>query len=257
MSCVIHFGGAALLGAFARTHHLIAGDPEPVSVQTTIIALQHREAPKPSPEPRPHRNPVVHASAAHPQTRVEPPSSHAHPPRELAKIVAYAPPAPPKHHPVEHVTTTSSIESDERNFARTLTKLRSENNPIESQQRMAVSAPSGKRYAADFSSVPEASHGGEGYLAPVKSWRDGPYTYYYLRYDVVYPDGSRETGYVPWPVRYLPGQDPFGRGSGEYHIPLPLPLPDFVLSSDTNVKPLIAFCLQHRSQFPSCPIMHD
>jgi len=179
------------------------------------------------------------------------------PPRELAKIVAYAPPAPPKHRPVVHIATSVNITNDEQNFARTLAHLRAQNDPIASQQRSTVSAPAGKRYSTDFSSVPEASHGGEGYLAQVKSWRDGPYMYYYLRYDVVYPDGSRESGYVPWPVRYLAGQDPFARGVGEYHMPLPLPLPDFVLSNDTDLKPLIAFCLHHRSQFPSCPIMHD
>jgi len=252
----VHFGGAALFSSFARAHKLVAGDPEPKVTESTILSIERREPPKPSPEPRKNHAPAPNTAASRPRVRVEPPAAHAVPPRELAKIVAYAPPAPPKHHPT-HISESAKIASDERSFAKALAHLRSENDPIASQQRMAVSAPSGKRYSNDFASVPEASHGGEGYLVPVKSWHDGPYAYYYLRYDVVYPDGSRETGYVPWPVRYLPGQDPFAHGAGQYHIPLPLPLPDFVLSSDTELKPLIAFCLHHRSQFPSCPIMHD
>ena len=177
------------------------------------------------------------------------------PPRELAKIVAFAPPAPPKHRPDVHVSTAENIAKDEVKYAQTIARLRAEDDPIASQQRNAVSPPSGKRYSADFSSVPEATHGGEGYLDPVKTWRDGPYVYYYLRYDVIYPDGTRESGYVPWPVRYLPGEDPFARGI--HHLPLPLPLPDFVLSSDSEIQPLIAFCLHHRREYPSCPIMHD
>jgi hypothetical protein len=72
---------------------------------------------------------------------------------------------------------------------------------------------------------------------------------------VEYEDGTTETGYVPWPIRYLPKDDPFLLH--REHFPLPGPLADFTLPRNTNVHPLIAFCLEHRDELSTCPIEHD
>lgn len=259
LSALAHLFGAAFFNAFVRPRVMLAGDPERVVVSTTTIDIERRErthvrktAPRKSEQPAP-RAQTVPAPAA-PASAKTPPARR----RELAKIVAYAPPAPKEvsRRPVDD--EAARLAADQAHFARTLARLRTSNDPIASQQLNATGSGNGaKRYGADFSSVPDTVHGGEGYLAPVKSWKDGPYTYYYLRYDVVYPDGSRESGYVPWPVRYLAKDDPFAHSTPPYRMPLPVPMADFVPSSDDEMKPLVAFCYRHRAEVPSCPIMHD
>lgn len=260
LSALAHLFGAALFNAFVRPHVLLAGEPERVVVSTATVSIERREparaqktAPRKSEEPPPQARPVsaVQPAPSRPKTA---PSRR----RELAKIVAYAPPAPKEVPRKPADDEAARLAADQAHFARTLARLRTSNDPIASQQLNATgSGNSAKRYGADFSSVPDTVHGGEGYLAPVKTWKDGPYTYYYLRYDVVYPDGSRESGYVPWPVRYLAKDDPFAHNVPPYRMPLPVPMADFVPSSDDDMKPLVAFCYRHRAEVPSCPIMHD
>lgn len=140
-------------------------------------------------------------------------------------------------------------------FEKTIAQLRRESNPVSSAAR-AVETPSApRRYSYDFSGSFGSSPHAEGVLTPVKSWRDGPYDYYYVEYSVQYADGTTETGYVPWPIRYLPHSDPFLQHWE--HFPLPVPLPDFRLPADANLHPLIAYCLEHRSELSDCPIEHD
>jgi len=107
-----------------------------------------------------------------------------------------------------------------------------------------------------FGSASNSPHQ-QGLLLPVpgSSWRSGGYDYYYVRYWVEYEDGSTETGLVPWPLHYLPANDPFRIGLD--HIPLPTPMPDYQVPPGTIARPLIAFCLRHLHQFASCPIARD
>jgi hypothetical protein len=150
---------------------------------------------------------------------------------------------------------TIDAAQQQQMFEKTIAKLRSENNPVVSAARATISPQAPKRFSFDFAGSVGTSPNAQGILTPEQKWQDGPYTYYRVRYWVQYADGSTETGLVPWPIRYLPSQDPFRIGLE--HFPLPVPLPDFVLPPGVSLHPLVAFCLKHRYDFPSCPIQHD
>jgi hypothetical protein len=90
-----------------------------------------------------------------------------------------------------------------------------------------------KRYAMDMTGTPGRLVHGEGILRPLRSWQHDGYVYYYVTYEITYSDGTYESGDVPWPIRYLPENDPFTRPP--HVIPLPVPLPDFVLPPGTQL----------------------
>jgi len=70
---------------------------------------------------------------------------------------------------------------------------------------------------------------------------------------VLYPDGTSETGTVPWAVRFPQSLDPIKLGWR--NMPLPGPEPGYVMPSDANPHPLVAYCYEHH--YSSCPIAHD
>lgn len=194
-------------------------------------------------QPQPRSNPQTHAV----QQQQPPPR------REIARIEPHA------RINVPHVSSTSSSAAtnftQQRSlFEHTIAQLRRENNPVLNAARPVETPGAPKRYAYDFSGA-FGTNEGNGILEPVKSWRDGPYNYYYVRYWVQYADGAVETGYVPWPLRYLPKEDPFL--NHWEHFPLPKPLPDYELPPGLNLHPLIAFCLEHLKELVSCPPEHD
>jgi hypothetical protein len=206
--------------------------------------------PQPSPLRVPQQPRVNHQPLIRPQTR-------AVPAREIAEI---HPPvlSRPLHHDVAraHEQQTIDYARQQAAFEKTIAQLREQDDPVADAQRPVQPAASQpQRYTFDISKSVGTAPQAEGVLTPVKSWHDGPYDYYYVQYWVQYEDGSTETGYVPWPIRYLPQEDPFLLH--RQHFPLPGPLPDFALPPDTNVHPLIAFCLQHREELSNCPIHHD
>jgi hypothetical protein len=202
------------------------------------------------PRPRPHSMP--HPRTV-PQPRPQPKAQAAPPPRrEIARI------EPRAHISVPRVSSRSSSTTDfaqqQSLFEKTIAQLRRESNPLLSAAKPVETPGAPKRYTYDFSGA-FGSNAGNGILSPVTQWHDGPYDYYYVRYWVQYADGAVETGYVPWPLRYLPKDDPF-RNHWE-HFPLPKPLPDYKLPPGTNLHPLIAFCLEHLKELESCPPEHD
>jgi len=68
---------------------------------------------------------------------------------------------------------------------------------------------------------------GQGTYAPVASWLERGKRYYRVAYAFVEPDGSYESGIVPWPVTFAPGEDPFigvpGRPRALTALPPPPP----------------------------------
>jgi hypothetical protein len=81
--------------------------------------------------------------------------------------------------------------------------------------------------------IHEGLRRGEGYIEPLKRWKADGYTYYYVHYQWLWPDGTFEEGDVPWPIRYRPGDDPFVRG--DRLIPLPGPLPGYELPPNVQL----------------------
>jgi len=158
------------------------------------------------------------------------------------------------HVRVPKVSEQTAFEQQQASFEQTIARLRREQNPLISNARPVQTPAAPKRYDFDFAGT--FGHiSAEGVLTPVKSWHDGPYDYYYVAYRVQYADGGTETGYVPWPLRYLPSEDPFLLHWERF--PLPAPLPDFQLPPGTTLHPLVAFCFEHRNELSDCPIQHD
>ncbi|HKU66735.1 MAG TPA: hypothetical protein VJP85_03070 [Candidatus Baltobacteraceae bacterium] len=246
LSLLIHFVVVPLIVGLLGLHHALV-EPKEVTYQVSS-ALRLSRAPKPRPpaHPRIRMQPQPRAVQRERQ-RVQP--QPATQPHELAKIEPRAQIAVPR------LSTPIDFARQQQQFERTIAQLRRQSDPVVGAARPVAPAAAPKHYAFDFSGSVGTSPQSEGILYPVKSWHDGPYTYYYVRYWVQYADGSVETGYVPWPLRYLPQSDPFLLHWE--HFPLPAPLPDYVLPPDTNLHPLVAFCYEHRSDFSTCPIHHD
>lgn len=151
---------------------------------------------------------------------------------------------------------TVNISQDEAQFEKTIAKLRQENDPVAAAARPVSNPEASKRFSFNIAGAVNPGPHQQGILIPMPGspWRQDGYDYYYVRYWVEYADGSTETGIVPWPLRYFPRSDPFR--NGDYHIPLPLPLPDYQLPPGTVLHPLVAFCYAHRNELNSCPIAH-
>lgn len=253
-SLAFHFLIVPLIVSLLGFHHTAKPVQEAVYQTRSSSLTIARRPPRPRPASIPQPVTPPHRVA---QTKTAPATQQAQRPqqqqaqrREVARIEPHARVSAPR-------ISSSGIDFAQQQaaFEKTIAQLRREGNPVSSAAR-AVEPPSApRRYSYDFSGSVGSSPRAEGVLTPVKSWRDGPYTYYYVEYSVQYADGTTETGYVPWPIRYLPQSDPFLQHWE--HFPLPVPLPDFRVPADANLHPLIAFCLEHRSEFNDCPIEHD
>jgi len=225
---------------------------EKITVTTSALRLERRPQPQhPTPIQPPAQEPLPQ-----PQPKPQRPQHQAPPRRELARINPRAQISIPRtstRHASQTGTLDQQLARQQEQFTQTIAKLRQENNPIVSAAQPVSTPAAAKLYTYDFSGSIGSPNIGEGILVPITSWRDGPWDYYYVRYWVLYPDGTNETGNVPWPVRFPQNKDPIKLGYRR--MPLPGPLPDYVLPSGTNMHPLAAFCFEHR--YPSCPIAHD
>jgi hypothetical protein len=91
-----------------------------------------------------------------------------------------------------------------------------------------------QRYRIQLQGVLGHLRHGEGIYYPIKGWRSGDLDYYYVAYQFTYPDGTLESGNVPWPIHFEPGADPFISADATVlrHTPMPGPPPGFVPPGD-------------------------
>jgi hypothetical protein len=66
---------------------------------------------------------------------------------------------------------------------------------------------------------------GEGIYRPLRTWVENGVRYYQVAYEFLYPDGATESGIVPWPVHFAPGENPFVDGTPDARPKTPLPPP--------------------------------
>jgi hypothetical protein len=145
----------------------------------------------------------------------------------------------------------SELARDEAAFARTIAKAKAGQDPVAGAQTAVQTTTLHRSFSA--SSIATVPSAGEGYLSPMRRWVDGDLVYYYVRYSVTYPDGTFETGVVPWPIHFPLRADPFARGI--HSMPLPGPAQDYVASANTDMHPLVKNCYVHRYDY--CPIAHE
>jgi hypothetical protein len=169
-----------------------------------------------------------------PASLVVPPKMRNVPPRH----VAFAPVGPKESHETQpaHASQQTVTHYSAAQLAALQSRLAAATEAVNHVDPLAVpsSEPAApKRYALDMVGDSSALRHQQGILRPIRSWQHDGYTYYYVSYEIVFPDGSTEAGDVPWPIRYLPAEDPFTQPP--HTIPLPPPLPDFVLPAGTHL----------------------
>ena len=272
LSTILHFAAGPLIAALVYLHMLptppeIQSKPEEEVVTSTAVRIERRAQPRPAhpAKPRTAVRPVVIQQRPVPKPRprtvaVQTPLPATPTPTPPRAVNVTPQPQPrtrrreelqPQH---QRALSAENIAAQEREFARTITQARKADNPLVAAQSTAVPATTTtKRYHLDFSGAQGSLGQGQGYLEPIRMWHEESWTYYYVRYEVEYPDGTIESGVVPWPIRYPPGGDPFALGVR--HLPLPGPLPGYELPPGQDLQPLIKFCLEHHFEF--CPIEHD
>lgn len=245
ISIAIHAIALALFFAFYKPFT----PPPPVKIVFGHITIDRRTAPPPPPaaatkqavNPAPSHAVVAHAAPPPPRPRIE-----------IAHITPHALAYQPKD-TKSHANVIAPLPQVD--YSKTIAKLRAANNPVAAAQGPVNVGAHTHNYSTDFSTSIGTVGSGQGYLEPVQSWHADGYDYYRVHYEVEYPDGTTETGIVPWPIRYLPQADPFRLGI--HHMPLPGPLPDFVLTPDIVLHPLTKYCYEHRDELSDCPIAHD
>jgi hypothetical protein len=251
LSALLHVFVVALLAgsilhAFVHPHER----QQPPVMVSISSALRIEPRPQPVPAKHPIERPQPRPQPVQQQPPPQPREMTARRP-ELSKParVAYVQPRP---RPEQQTLTQSQIDAQTRAFARTIAQARAASDPIAGAADSHVKPAAPKRSVLNLQGnfgPPQP----EGVLYPLKRWIDGPYVYYYVRYDAEYADGTTETGIVPWPIRFPLNNDPFARGI--HHMPLPGPLPDYVLPSGVAMHPLVKNCWDHHYEY--CPIAHE
>lgn len=235
LSILIHF----VIGPLFSRHGLSVlsqNVPPDMVVMSSAIRIERRPVPKPQPR-------VLKVVQPHPRPQ----------PRPEKRVVEKPQPPRTKHEQIqtphlesriaqtqaspvpERQPQKSAFEKQEQQFAKTIAQAQAQQNPL----NVPSSAPAApKRYTLQFEGKDAQLNRGEGILTPIKSWSEGGYNYYYVDYQVVFANGTRDQGRVPWPIRYRPNVDPFAlneRGP----FPLPAPLPGYVLPQGLPLGPVL------------------
>jgi hypothetical protein len=160
----------------AKTVPKATAEPEKTIHQPTVTDV-------PSAAPHPPA-PVKHVALSErnsPQSPLQRPSHFS--PQELAKI--------------------------DQDLAKTIAQARAADDPLRTPQHVIPAGP--KQYRVQMQGLFGPLAHGEGYYKPIpgSGWRDSAYDYYYVTYEFTYPDGTYETGAVPWPIRFPKSADPF------------------------------------------------
>ena len=251
-SIAFHLIAGPLLAWLLRAQ-FIAGAQHLQPVETismsSAIRLEQR--------PQPHSPSLIRPPSQQPAPRtIARPQIDQAPHRELARITPRAVISLPRvsaHHGPQTQSFSDQLALQQQQFTKTIAKLREENNPVVSAAQPVTAPATVKRYTYNFSGSIGSPNIGQGILYPFQSWQRGTWDYYYVRYWVQYPDGTSETGTVPWPVRFPQSLDPIKLGWRS--MPLPGPEPGYVMPSDANPHPLVAYCYEHH--YSSCPVAHD
>jgi hypothetical protein len=258
VSLLFHFVILPLVVNLFGIHPQHARQPV-VRVVYQVRSSALRIAPRPRPQTHRFSPAVPHVAQARqpqPQPQQRQPRSIAAPPRrEIARIEPHALHNTSPRFARPQPRQQMNLAQQETQFEKAIAQMRRQADPILSAAHPVPSPEAPKHYSFDIAGQIGSKPVPEGVLTPVKSWRDGIYDYYYVAYFVQYADGTTESGYVPWPIRFPNYNNPFKLHP--YDVPLPPPLPDYVLPSGTNLHPFVAYCYQHRAEYPdSCPIAH-
>jgi hypothetical protein len=183
------------------------------SLQRHELAKTVPKAPA-EPEKTVHAKTITDEPSAPPRTPA--PVKHE---ATIARTSPQSPPQRPSHFSPEEL---AKIDQD---LATTIAQARAANDPLRTPQHVIPAGP--KHYRVQMQGQFGAMQNAQGYYAPLSGWRDGGYDWYYVKYWCTYPDGTYETGPVPWPIRFARSEDPFVHPTLT-EVPLPGPPPGYV-----------------------------
>lgn len=257
LSAFIHVFAVSLI-AGAVLHAFVHANQQQQPPVMVSISSAMRIEPKANPMParhpieRPQPQPRVQQQQPQPQQQTQPVQRAVARRPELSKPSRVAYVQPQRREQQAQTLTQAQLDAQSRAFEQTIAQARAASDPIAGAANSNVAPSAPKRQAlnlqGDFGR-PQP----EGILYPVKRWTDGPYVYYYVRYDAEYADGNVESGVVPWPIRFPLNQDPFARNI--HRMPLPGPLPGYALPTGVAMQPLVKNCYDHKYEY--CPIAHE
>ncbi len=188
------------------------------------------ELAKQAPSARPNPPKTVHEQVVSDEPSAPPrtPPPHTPPPEKRVARTENLPPSVPQKSSNAARFSQEQLAQIDRDLSRTIAQARSANDPLRVSNQIPA-AP--KHYRIQMRGVFGPLRSGQGLYYPLqRGWRQGGYDYYYVVYEFTYPDGTYETGGVPWPIRFLPSEDPFANPLvGERaNTPLPGPPPGYV-----------------------------
>ncbi|MDQ2680471.1 MAG: hypothetical protein M3Y21_05535 [Candidatus Eremiobacteraeota bacterium] len=158
--------------------------------------------------------------------------------RELARITRKAA-IPQPQRAIHHARAELSVEDiarQEQQFAKTIAQARTANNPLSVAPEVAT--PAAVHHSQiNFEGQSGEFQGGHGVLIPIQHWIDGDNHCYRVHYELEYYSGGSEEGNVPWPICYPARRDPFEQPP--HQMPLPPPMPDYVLPPDAELEPYL------------------
>jgi hypothetical protein len=230
-------------GVAERIHDLALAArqrPEPTfMVASSSIHIEKKNHPVPrvaNPQPN------VHEPQPKEQVQTKPQPEHTAQPKaqptELARIDEHAPPQPRSAQKRQEGTLAEQLAQQQAAFAHEAQQLNAQNGPISiatidpSQRESAT-----KSYSINFSGIRGLEGKGEGYLDPLRRWRnDDGQNCYYGRYTWLYPAGGTEVANIPWAFCFYPSQDPIAHGIRQF--PFPLPETGYRLPPGTYLAPI-------------------
>ena len=135
--------------------------------------------------------------------------------------------------------SSSQIASITSDLAGAIAADKSANDPLKVANPEPVATM--KDYGGSYSGFDdvEGAHRGHGDCDPVDDtsrWESEGYDYYYIACEVHLDGGGQRREIVPWPVRFLPTNDPF-KGTARGGLPVAMPLPGWHPDAKTVIPP--------------------
>ena len=233
--------GLHRFAGFRAPVHLARKRPDEVVTISSAIRFEKRARPVPEPQ-RPIARRALPPVVAPQKPAYAAPALLRH---ELAKVArASAPPlrvappvrAPPVTRPeptrpiapIAPMLTQERLAQIDRDLAKTVAQVRAYVDPMRTVVRERPAAP--VHYRVQMEGKSGSLHRGQGTYSPIKAWHADGLDFYYVTYEYVYPDGTYETGSVPWPIHFRPAKDPFANDRLDLlaRTPLPSPPNDYV-----------------------------
>lgn len=222
--------------------HLARKRPDEIVTISSALRFEKRARPAPMPRRRASAQPTLPPVATPVKPSYVAPSllrrelanvakasartSTAHPATAVKAAHPATPHAPSR--PVAPAFSRERLAQIDRDLSKTIAQARSHVDPMRAIAHETPAAP--VRYRVQMEGKFGSLRHGQGTYSPIKSWHADGLDYYYVTYEYVYPNGTYESGSVPWPIHFRPANDPFANDRLDLlaRTPLPSPPSDYV-----------------------------